>query len=176
MQPRNIALAVASSLALMLAAQPAGADDQTTRKANIKTDNAANNCLENCVELGHAWAKAHGVTDAEDCDAGNDEVALGCRNFVLESMPAMPAEGAEAEAAEAEAAAAAAKQAARDAEDALQLGDTREDAAEVVQDAHVAATEAQDKADQARAAASEAPQDADAASGNADDAADPPAS
>jgi hypothetical protein len=94
MQPRNIALAVASSLALMLAAQPVDADQKIKTKSNIKNDRLASSCTENCVDAGYAWAKANGASDAEDCDASNEEFAAGCRNFVLEGMPAMPAEGA----------------------------------------------------------------------------------
>lgn len=101
MQPRNIALAVASSLALMLASQPVDADQKIKTKSNIKNDRLASSCTENCMDAGYAWAKANDARDAEDCDASNEEFAAGCRNFVLEAMPAMPAEGAQGEAADA---------------------------------------------------------------------------
>lgn len=84
--------AIAASLALLTLSDPAAAQ----AKSNIADDPRSSSCTENCADAGYAWAKANGASDAADCEAKNEEFAAGCRNYVLEMMPAAPAEGPEA--------------------------------------------------------------------------------
>lgn len=88
--------AIAASLALLTVAEPALAQAKT----DITT--AASRCTENCNDAGYAWAKANGVTEAAQCETSNEDFGAGCRNYVLETMPAVPAEGAEGAATDAE--------------------------------------------------------------------------
>jgi hypothetical protein len=104
MHSRQLALAVASNLALMLAAAPALAGQEPTTESERKSDHGASHapathapapptCSEHCLEDGYAWAKANDVSEAADCDPSPEDFGLGCRNYVLENMPALPAEG-----------------------------------------------------------------------------------
>ena len=83
--------AIAASLALLSLSDPAAAQ----ARSNIADDPKSSNCTEGCLDAGYAWAKANHATDAADCEASNEEFAAGCRNYVLESLPAVPAEGPE---------------------------------------------------------------------------------
>jgi opacity protein-like surface antigen len=88
MQSRNLALAVASSLALMLAAQPADADQKIKTKSNIKNDRLADTCTTECLEAGYAWAKEKAVASDEDCKGKSEDFVQGCKNFVAEQSEA----------------------------------------------------------------------------------------
>jgi hypothetical protein len=81
--------AIAASLALMTVVEPAAAQSKT----DIAT--AASRCTANCNDAGYAWAKANGASEAADCETSNEDFGAGCRNYVLETMPAVPAEGEE---------------------------------------------------------------------------------
>lgn len=81
--------AIAASLALMTVVEPAVAQS----KPDIAE--AASRCSENCNDAGYAWAKANGASEAADCETSNEDFAAGCRNYVLETLPATPAEGEE---------------------------------------------------------------------------------
>lgn len=97
LRPRG--LAVASSFVLMLAAAPVLAGQEPGTEAERKADAVAitapatRTCTEHCLEDGYAWAKAHDISEAADCDPSPEDFGLGCRNYVLDNMPAMPAEG-----------------------------------------------------------------------------------
>lgn len=88
MQPRNLAFAVASSLALMLAAQPADAGQKVKTKSNIKNDRMANTCTKDCLDAGYAWARENGAASDADCDATVEDFARGCRDFVAHQLDA----------------------------------------------------------------------------------------
>lgn len=81
MESRHIALAVASSLALMLASQPAHADPEKTGP-HAKDVVSANTCVDDCLAKGYEWARANAVTDDDQCDAKSDDFEHGCSNYI----------------------------------------------------------------------------------------------
>lgn len=125
MESRHIALAVASSLALMLAAQPANADPMKTG-ANAKDNVTANTCVDDCLAKGYEWARANAATDDDQCDTKSDDFEHGCSNYINDQEDA-----AHAAKESAEDASHAAKESAEDADKAAhEAAESTEDAAD----------------------------------------------
>ena len=90
MESRHIALAVASSLALMLASQPANADPEKSGP-QARSDAAANTCVDDCLAKGYEWAKANAVTNDDQCDVKSDDFEHGCNNYINDQEAAAKA-------------------------------------------------------------------------------------
>lgn len=90
MESRHIALAVASSLALMLASQPANADPEKSGP-QARSDSAANTCVDDCLAKGYEWAKANAVTNDDQCDVKSDDFEHGCNNYINDQEAAAKA-------------------------------------------------------------------------------------
>ena len=90
MESRHIALAVASSLALMLASQPAHADPEKSGP-QASSDAAANSCVDDCLAKGYEWAKANSVTNDDQCHVKSDDFEHGCNNYINDQEAAAKA-------------------------------------------------------------------------------------
>ena len=157
MQLRHALFAAAGSVALMLVAQTADADQKM--KAKPPSSNASAACTKDCVDKGYEWAEKNKPATDAACPATSADFAAGCKHYVEEQaeIAAGPLTEDAADAAHEKAESAnkasegAAKASAEAAEDASKAAhEAAEDASkashEATEDAAHAAHEAAEKA------------------------------